>query len=379
MRDSVRRSIPHPVALLALVAVAALVPLLSACSRGPKDSEKVLAALQEKKAEVDRRTDDLVRRLDEYNKTRAPGQREIRFTELFAPDLTPEQQRVLDDLLRGEQDATYKGLLEQIRKDREEIQGLQLKIADLEAKLPGNFVTVKKGDTHYELALKYLSAERGLAEAEARKALADVGLFEDIAPGNHVYIFYDKDTRRFGTYVTQGEAKSSPLAVQRAIRRRLITERDAAIAKSEDLETKMVALKQQIDGLQDEVRGLEERRAKLQEDLETTVHSLYYHIASEIQLMEEKVVKDGIFTTPQLDDPERVAYDHSLDLRQATMLALRPENFGLKKIRHVILFPKFYAEGRDYKVTEGRDGSVAIELLKPALFEGKHVLFALKD
>lgn len=369
------------VAALALAAAA-----LPSCRRETADpAEALLEDLRSEKAKVDRKTDELLKALDEYNRNREPGQREIGFTELFAPDMTPAQRNLLDDLLREEKDATYRGLLEEIRRERDEITELQGKILDLESKLPDKFREAQRGDTHYAIALDYLTKEQGLPEQDAREALADIHLFEDLSPGNHVYLFYDRGSRRFGTYVTQGKATASPLAVERAIRRRLVTERDQAIAYADQLSLRKGELERQVAALEVDLRELEDRRSRTQRELEAVrreaervENSIFYHVASAEDLRERGVVRDTLFTTPQVDEPGKVAYDQSLDLRTGTTIELFPSDYGLEKVKRIIVFPKFFEEGRDYSVEMPPAGAVRIQFLKPDLFRNRRVLIALK-
>src|SRR5207245_767785 len=76
--------------------------------------------------------------------------------------------------------------------------------------------------------------------------------------------YYDPAKDFFGTWVAQGNAKRTPLAVVRAKELRLIEERDTALAKAKDLEDKKAELEETLANLQKAIAELEVRKASLE-------------------------------------------------------------------------------------------------------------------
>lgn len=106
-------------------------------------------------------------------------------------------------------------LLTEFRVTAEKLAYLGDKIEKLEARL-GSPYKVKSNDSHAKLAMNFLTKEAGLTPAEAQKVLKRTALIWELEPGNYVYNLYWKDI--FLTTVTQGDAKRSPLVVQRRLR-----------------------------------------------------------------------------------------------------------------------------------------------------------------
>ncbi len=134
-------------------------------------------------------------------------------------------------------------LLTDFRSTAEKLAYLGDKIEKLEARL-GSPYKVKANDSHAKLALDFLTKEAGLSPAEAQKVLKRTALIWELEPGNYVYNLYWKDI--FLTTVTQGEAKRSPLVVQRRLR-------ESTAQYIEELENQLRSL-----SLQDSLQTLQE-------------------------------------------------------------------------------------------------------------------------
>ena len=362
----------------------------------PATSEELLTELKGDKDRIDRTTDAMIQRIDQFNRSRQPGQPTIQFSEVFSEELSPEQRDVLNSLLQEEQDISYRALLQKIIADRDNIRGLQERILRLEQRLPDKFELVKRGDTHYGLAMTYLTGENALGQASAGKLLSRVDLTDELLPGNKVWFFRDAGQGTFRTYVTQGEAGQTPLAVRRALKRRLITERDEARTMVADLqktkfelETVNVSLEAENVGLaaskaslETDIRSLEHKKTtlestvdRLSSDLSFRQNSLFYHAANEDALKKQGVLSSVL---RRLRDVKGVNFDSALDLRRATTITLRPGTFGLDSIREVRLLPPIYQEGRDFMVETSQDASSArVVILDPDLFRGKEVVLAV--
>ncbi|HKY32668.1 MAG TPA: hypothetical protein VJV23_09050 [Candidatus Polarisedimenticolia bacterium] len=362
----------------------------------PSSPQELMAELQGEKEKIDRSSDEMMKRIEAFNASRGPGERKIQFSELFYSDLSNEQRDVLDQLLQEEKNPSYRNLLSRIIEDRKTIQSLQERVLRLEQQLDDKFVIAKRGDTHFKLANDYL-IEQGVAEEQAKSILNQVDLSEELVPGFKVWYNYDKENGTFKTYVTQGEAGQTPLAVKRAVKRKLVGERDAAVAKATALEETKRTLESDISRLETDVRGLEDRRSQLEvnvadlearntdlqargdnleSDLNFRKNSLFYHVDSETALASQ-----GILTRflKNLKDVKGIAYDESLDLRQAQSISFSPGAYGLKSIRGVEVWPGVFMEGRDYSIQLSKDGgSATVVINDPNVFRQQRVLFALR-
>jgi cell division protein FtsB len=366
--------------------------------------DELLAELRTDKTRIDDTTDTMMKRIESFNASRKPGERQIQFSEIFYDNLSPDQRDVLNTLVTEEKDVSYKALLESIIKDRESIRGLQEKVLHLEQTLPDQFVIAKKGDSHHELATSYLVNTGGVDAEKAKTLLASVDQTDELVPGNKVWFFYDKERDSFRTYVTQGEAGQTPLVVRRALKRQLITQRDAAEAKVKsleqtkaDLEANKTRLETDIASLNGDVSALTDRRSQLESEvtglkadnnsLETKVaglsgdiafrdNSLFYHAASERELKDT-----GALTTvfKRVKDVKGIHFTDSLDLRKSTTISLAPGAYGLDRIKGVRVLPEIYQEGRDFSVETSDDGSTAkVTILDPEIFRGKEVIVSVR-
>jgi len=362
----------------------------------PATPQELMTELQAHREKIDRASEQMIQRIDQFNASRGPGERKLQFSELFYADLSPEQRDVLDQLLEQEKTPSYKNLISHIIEDRKSIQGLQEKVLRLEQQLPDKFVIAHKGDTHYKLAHEFLVSQT-VPEEKAKQLLNQIDLTEELMPGFKVWYNYDKESDVFKTYVTQGEAGQTPLAVKRAVKRKLIGERDTAVARVKSLEETKRGLDQDIARLETDVSILEDRRGQLETqvagletrnqdlqvrgdrlegDLAFRQNSLFYHANSEGALKQQGVLTRFL---KNLKDVKGVDYDEALDLRQAKSISFSPEPYGLKSISGVEIWPGLYQEGRDYTVQVSQDGRTATVVINdPNIFRQQRVLFALR-
>src|SRR5437867_1253873 len=224
---------PARMAHAGLVAAAVLTAIgfgtVGCAKSGPgsaKTPEELLTQLKDDRAQIDQTTDTMMKRIDEFNSSRRPGERTLLFSEIFNQDLSPEQRDVLNTLVEQEKDFSYKALLQKIITDRDAIRGLQESVMRLEQTLPDKFVVVKRGSRQQDLAMAYLTEEAHLDAAKAKTLLSQADQTDELLPGNKVWFFYDPQRDIFRTYVTQGDAGQTPLVVRRARQRQLLKERD---------------------------------------------------------------------------------------------------------------------------------------------------------
>jgi len=395
-KDMRARVIPASGLVTAIVVAIGLVAIgvgLLGCSmeKPPaKNPEELLTQLKEDRAQIDQTTDAMMKRIDQFNSSRKPGERTLQFSEVFNQDLSPEQRDVLNSMVAQEADISYKALLTKIIADRDSIQGLQEKVARLEQSLPDSFVVAKRGDRQQKLAMAYLTEDAKLDAEKAKLLLKQVDTTDELLPGNKVWFFYDPQRDTFRTYVTQGEARTTPLQVRRANQKALTSERDtfkvesatfkgerdAAQAEVASLQATKAGLESDIASLTEMKYQLESNVSRLQNDIATRENSLYFHAGNEKTLADQGVLS-GVLK--RVRDVKGLNYDESLDLRQGTTITLLPENFGLQEIHDVRLLPPIYQEGRDFTIQTVDDHSSArLVILDPELFRGKEVLLAIR-
>ena len=393
----------RPGLLAALILLAGLIGVVGlgsvACGQGsdhlgfskatPASPEALLVELKEHQESIDKATDEMMKRIQEFNDSRKPGERTIQFSEIFSQNLTDAQRDVLNQMIAQEKDVSYKSLLEKIAADRSTLQTLQEKVMRLEQSLPDQFAVAKKGDKQHDLAMNYLVNEAQVDPAKAKALLAQADLSDELVPGNKVWFFYDQPRDAFRTYVTQGEAGRTPLAVRRALQRKLITERDQAVAARDEAaaardtaQAEVSSLQQVKSGLESDIAGLRQNKAELEanvdrlsRDLAFRQNSLLYHAANVRDLKTEGVVTS---VRKRLRDVKPVRFDTVLDLREKTIITLAPDTFGLERIDKVRLLPSIYREGRDFSIETSKDsGAAKVTILDPELFKGKEIVLAV--
>lgn len=134
---------------------------------------------------------------------------------------------------------------EEARRALEEFEASAAEIAQMAATMKeferylGAPVTVKRGESHAQLARAYLLEQAALTPAEADAVLRRTALAWDLEPGNLVFNLY-RDGVLLST-VTQGTARRSPLLAQWAKRR-------AGAARLQELEDKVRQLEQRLAG-----------------------------------------------------------------------------------------------------------------------------------
>lgn len=360
-------------------------------------SEDLLAELQEQRQRIDQETAAMMKQIEAFNRSRGPGEPTLDLGDVFLEDLTGEEKDILDELIAEEKDGSYRTLLEEIVDEREKIRELQDRVLELEQTLPDSFVLAKAGDSHYRLAMDYLTATANLDDRRARELLAGVDQTEMLLPGNKVWFFYDPDRDFFRTYVTAGNAGRTPGVVRRAMTRQLVRERDASRQEAASLAAERIQLAEEItvlqgtreqlrrerSALQMEVadlvssrRALQEDVAALGEELDHLQNTMSYHAATEKDLREDEVVTRF---RKELKDVQGIDFDQELDLRRSRVIRLDAVGLGLERIREVRLLPSIYQEGRDYAIERSEDGRKAsIVIQSPDLFRGREILLAVR-
>lgn len=348
-----------------------------------RTSDELLSQLQQDRTRIDEASDLMMKRIEAFNASRNPGETTLQFSEIFAQELNPEQRDVLDTLVQEEKDISYRALLQQIISDRDTIRELQERVMHLEQSLPDTFVVAKRGDTHEDLAMAYLTGEAQLDEAKAKELARQVDQTDELLPGNQVWFFYDPQEDAFRTYVTMGDAGQTPVMVRRERTRRLVAERDTFKDERDTFKVERDTyrderdlIKMQRDVAQVHVASLEQDKSDLQAEIFVKENSLYYHADNDQNLKQQGVLTPVL---KRVRDVRAVSYDESVNLTERTSIQLYPGTYGLERIRAVRLLPSIYEEGRDYVVEIGEDTGIArLRILDPEVFKGKEILLALR-
>lgn len=293
---------------------------------------------------------------------------------IVGSNLTPEQKAVLEKNLQNEQGIGYRDLINDILKQQKEVEDLRVQIQDLEKKLP-SAVVVKRGEKHLDLAMEFLTKEKGLDPATAKKLALQTNLMDELVPGFKVWNFYDDGV--FGTFVTQGDAPVSPYRVIQSAKKKLVDEKNVAISQRDilaeqkvtlteqvsDLEKKREQLMQDVNMLQAEREQMVARLAdmqKLSDDLKTKINSVFFKAGDRKALVAGGLVKDPLFTQPVLLRFDEASFPDSVDLRAADSINLTAEQAGVASIRKVKVAPgTTFKQDQDYQIILFPDGKTA--------------------
>ncbi len=362
----------------------------------PMNMEKLLVELKTARDSIDSETRDIYGRIQQFNsRMETLGRKPVSFSQVFLQGLSAEEEQALDDLVRQEKDPSYRGILGQVVEDMKKIRDLQNKVSQLETLLPGDGVEVKPGDTHMKLAMQYLEKEKGIPESRARELIARLNILETgMDKGMKVHFYYDPAKDFFGTWVSQGDAKRSPLALVRAKEMKLIQEREAAVAKATNLADEKAILEEMRDNLQKEIEALEAKKAQLEStvsqlELDKSKAEENYRVTSaklsEHQNsvwydadLEERLRARGVLRTiNKVENIGEVKFANNIDLTKTKSITLKPSQFGIDHIRDVRVVPTFLKEGRDIGVRFVEDGTVEVTVLNESALRGQKVLFVV--
>jgi hypothetical protein len=294
-------------------------------------------------------------------------------------DLSQEVQELLKQRIKEEKDISVKALLEDILAKKDEIQELKEKIAAIENLLPAPHI-VAKGENHYQIALDFLVNEKGVEKEKAVELLNQTALFDELMEGFKVWNFYTGD--EYGTSVTQGTARISPNMLVHLAKKKLTDARDQALSQRDKLTEDIKVLEEnreqmitQVDQLTNEKEGLTIKVS----DLTQQVNSLYYLLDLQGNLEKKGILKSGFLKTTKLRDVSPEHFCQAIDLRSEDQVLISAADLGIKKIREVTLYPKFYKQGTNYQVKITADNRFALlSLIDRDKFRNERVVIAVK-
>ena len=294
-------------------------------------------------------------------------------------DLSDEGREMLEQRIRDEKDVSQKALLEEILDKTKEIRELKEKITEIEKLLPIPHI-VKAGENHYQVAMDFLLNEKKIDKKKAMELVERTALFDTLVPGFKVWNFYTGN--EYGSSVTQGTAAISPNTLIRRAKKELVDARDEAISErdklSEDikvLEEKRDQIIKQVDTLTDEKTSLIGKVGELNEQ----VNSLFYLMDSQRSLKEKGILKGGFLKSTKLKDVSPEHFASTLDLRTDNQIVISAAEMGIRRIKRVTVYPKFYQEGKDFKVEIAHDKkSAALTILDREKFKNERVVISVK-
>ncbi|HEY3295811.1 MAG TPA: hypothetical protein VGL38_10250 [bacterium] len=305
-------------------------------------------------------------------------------TGIAAMGLSPEQAEILSKRVSQEKDVSYRGLLQEVISLNGEVDKLNQQMDELRSQLPKPYA-VQQGDSHFKVCLEWLTSEKGVPEDEAVKLIEQSALTQELLPGFEVWNYYEApkaegDKPIFGTFVTQGTAKLSPNALARSTKRRIDSERQNLIQarnqkeeEVKDLETRRAELTDQIKGLEEERKNMMNQMGEMaqkNESLARQLASVFYVVGTFKDLSKQGIIKKPTLGKWQSSDMDKIQNPSVLDTRADTRITFTAASVGLGRINQVLLFPRSYDEGQDFKITVSEDKqTVTIDLLKREKFQ----------
>ncbi|MGD2088714.1 MAG: hypothetical protein PVH61_21225 [Candidatus Aminicenantes bacterium] len=339
-----------------------------------RQMQEMTQEVQQLETDVKEKEDEIFSLVDEYKEKTGEASLGVN-----ALELGEEEKKILEQRISEEKDVSVKSLLEEILEKNNEIRELNAKIAEIEALLPKPHIVVK-GDNHYKVAMDFLMNEKGVEKKRALKLVERTALFDELVPGFKVWNFYTGDA--YGSSVTQGTASISPNTLIRRARKKLVDARDEAISQRDQLAEDIKTLEEKRGQLINHVDSLAKEKESLigqVSELNVEVNSLSYLLDSQSNLKKKGVLKGGFLKSTKLRDVSPEYFTTSIDMRTQTQIVFSAKDLGLRKIKKVILYPKFYNEGTDYKIEMSGDNQTAIvTILDTVKFKNERIVISAR-
>lgn len=325
--------------------------------------------------EMKKKSGDVMELADQYQKqTGASAPLALNLT-----DLSPEERELLEQRIGKEKDVSARSLLKEILDKTDEISELRQKIAHIEDLLPEPHIA-QKGESHYAIALAFLVDQKGVEKERAQKILARTALFEELARGFKIWNFYNGD--EYGTSVTQGDARVSPNAFVYRAKKKLTDARDQALSERDQLAENIKTLEARQDETVTELDEVNRENRNLMTrvgELNRRVDSVAYRLDSQKNLEKKGILKRRFLRSPKLKDVSPEHFNGSLDLNLGDYVVISAADLGVKKIKDVVLYPRFYKKGKNYKVSIAPNKKRALlTLLNTDAFKSERLIIAVK-
>lgn len=294
-----------------------------------------------------------------------------------------KEKQVLEEYIRNEKNISIKDLLKTLVKKDDEIQLLREEHKTLSEQHKPH--VVKKGENHYQIAIEYLLYQRGLNKNEAKKLLDKAVFFDPLTPGFRVWSFYDG--KEYSSFVTQGEASISPAELERRkkkeIEKIIEEERLKALEREDELKKATEEFKAAQRKKQNELEAAKERARQIAEQkrqMEKKLNSLYYLVDTEKNLRDSGIIAGGFLKRKKLITMNPMDFKNSIDLRVSKTININAGLLGLKKIKKVMLYPKHYTDGVDFKIDIGQDKQKAnVVILKEEKFKKQYLVISVRQ
>jgi hypothetical protein len=302
-------------------------------------------------------------------------------SEMF--NIGEKEMEVLKEYIRHEKNISIKDLLKALVKKEDEIRELQEEHKTLNEQYKPH--VVKKGENHYQIAIEYLLFQRGLDKKEAKKLLNKALFFDPLTPGFKVWSFYDG--KEYSSFITQGEASISPAELERRkkkeIEKIIDEERSKALERENELKKATKEFKAAQLKKQNELEAIKKRNMRIEEQkrkMEQQLNSLYYLVDTEKNLRDSGIITGGFLKRKKLKTMNPMDFKNFIDLRKSKTININAGVLGLKKIKKIMLFPKHYTNGVDFKIDISQDKQEAnIVILKEGKFKKQSLVISVKQ
>lgn len=338
-----------------------------------RQMQQVASQIQGKETKVSQKQDEMLDLMNQYKEKTGES------IGINPMKLGENEKMLLQDKIKNEEDVSLKSLLEEINDKNDEIRDLSEEITKLEKLLPKPHV-VTKGENHYLIAMNFLLNEKNIEKKQAMKLIERTAIIEPLVPGFKVWNFYAEG--EYGTSVTQGTAAVSPNALMRKAKKKLVDARDDAISQKEKLAGEIQVLEEKRTGLINQVDDLTHEKVNLLDkvsQLNTQANSMFYLLDTHKQLKKKGILKSGFLAPTKLKDVPPEMFTTSLDMRMQTELIISADEMGLKKIKDIKIYPRFYRAGADYKIEIAHDKkSAQVLFLSLDKLKNERVVIAVK-
>lgn len=287
--------------------------------------------------------------------------------------------------------AEKEGTLAELRSEIERLQDLR----------PQSH-SVEPGETHWQIAERYLVEEEGLEPEAAKRELQSSVLLEPILEGHDVWNYYDGEI--FGSFVTQANAAVSPGELAREQRREAeqtkedrrrlrvrvaelrgqLQTQEARLNDSIDrLERRLETKTGEVDSLRSYIDSTLEQQEALRSkvvDLTERLSSVYYLAGTKDALRADGKVRDTLFTRLGIGEVDSEDIEKSVDLRETSNVRLTADELGVPSIGSVDVLPRHWERGTDYRVDISSGGEIAtIELIDADQFRLRTLLIVVES
>jgi hypothetical protein len=372
---------------IVVVVVIGIVLLLHFTSRrtpeGMQNFQQLVQKIDKLNNQIASREDRIGGLVRRYNETH-PDEA-IDTTGLGRFGMTPEQAEVLARRIAQEKDLSYRSLLQEVIDLTQEVTEISQEMQEIRGRLRPPYV-VQKGETHFQVAMNFLTGEIGIDEEEALRLIEQEALFPELLPGFEIWNYWGEGV--FGTFVTQGSAKISPNELMRRTKRKIDQERrtltearDRAQEEVADLEARRTELQQQVEKLDlERTEALKQLNQLSQENVElaSQLNSVVYRVGTFANFQKQGVLHKRALGKWRTAELENMTNTKSVDLRQTQEIIFLSGEAGLTKISKAILFPRYFTEGTDYRIEIAQDKkSGKIIFLKPERFQFAKIVVAV--